>query len=532
MVRIASHCAVWLAVIASTIEELAAGWRPLEDNAAIAIKALQSLSLHPPLVGLASSAATGSGHVIYDPGPLLFYSLALPVHVSPTYGLLIGAMVIIGIALSLAIESAWSTGQWVGGAIMALAVLDLWWLMPSVFESLPWNAFLPLLLLPSIVLLAWAVALGRTGWWPVLVVIASLAAQSQLLFVAPAAALTGTALVLGGFATWRAEVDGSDARDGGKHVASGAWRRWRWVLVGFAVGGFCWAAPLIQETGSNGNLSALGASRGLPTLGWRAGLRQAGQIFSGRPLWATRLPSSAAGLFGLFARPQVWQGALALCLLVLTSIAALLKGRKALGTLAVIATIATLSVVVTFAAYPRKNLFSLGYLINIIWIVNILEWSVLLWALSVILSDLWRLAGARPLQWSLSEPVLAIGLVGLLGLVAFAGLRSVSNSPKDVNWNHAEASVTDRATAAIERLVPKGPVRLDVEASAAFPQNVILGNNLSEAIAYRLLVDGWSPGVGPLTETYTGLELQQGGHFPKVLVTVVDGRVSTVRRQR
>src|SRR5450631_3223331 len=51
IVRWASHGLVWIALLVPMASELARGWRPHSDNADIAARAYQSLSLHPPLVG-------------------------------------------------------------------------------------------------------------------------------------------------------------------------------------------------------------------------------------------------------------------------------------------------------------------------------------------------------------------------------------------------------------------------------------------------------------------------------------------------
>ena len=82
IVRWASHGLVWIALLVPMVSELARGWRPDSDNAAIAARAYQSLSLHPPLVGMTTVA--GNGHVLFDPGPLMFYLLAVPVHLDPS----------------------------------------------------------------------------------------------------------------------------------------------------------------------------------------------------------------------------------------------------------------------------------------------------------------------------------------------------------------------------------------------------------------------------------------------------------------
>ena len=129
--------------------------------------------------------------------PLMFYLLAVPVHLDPSRGLFWGATLLCGAVLSLVIEAAWSVGLWVAGTVVAFTTLDLLWLTPTVFENLAWNTFFPVPFLVAAVVLAWVVALGRVRWWPVLVFVASVAAQSHLTFVIPSVVLTLTALIFG-----------------------------------------------------------------------------------------------------------------------------------------------------------------------------------------------------------------------------------------------------------------------------------------------------------------------------------------------
>ncbi|MGH8995049.1 MAG: hypothetical protein ACRDYB_03285, partial [Acidimicrobiales bacterium] len=141
-VRIASHAAVWSAVLVPTLVELARGWRAFGDDAAIASRSYQVFSMHVPLTGLASAASFQTGHAVFDPGPMLFYLLSAPVRIDPAHGLMWGAALWAGIALSVAVEAAWSVARWVGAAVVAFVVLDLLWLTPQVFDNLPWNAYL------------------------------------------------------------------------------------------------------------------------------------------------------------------------------------------------------------------------------------------------------------------------------------------------------------------------------------------------------------------------------------------------------
>jgi hypothetical protein len=512
LVRVASHLAVWLAVVVPTVQELIAGWRPLDDNAAIAVRAYQSLSLHPPLVGQATAAAVGTGHALYDPGPLLFYVLALPVRISPTYGLLIGAMILVGLVLSVAIEAAWSAGQWVAGALVALTVLDLLWLMPTVFQSLPWNAYFPLPFLLASIVLAWAVSLGKVNWWPVLVVAASIAAQSHLLFLVPAAALVGVALVFGLLRTRRVHPSGDRTdRSGGRLTV----RSLRWLIVGLGAGLLCWLAPLIQNMGPDGNLSALAGSGGQSEFGPGFGLSQVGQAVVSPPLWMTRPPDGFFTAFSFTHAPPPWTGGLVFGLLTLVTVAAFASRRRALGALGAVALATAAGFAYAFAIFPKKNTMSLGYLINPLWILTILELAVLVWGLVTLVGALVRGRHAPLLRPRAARAAGAGLLIVAMGAIAVVGLWSVSNSPTDVNWSAQEVAVVGRATAAIERGAPPGPVNVRV-----VPSEFILQHYVAESIAYRLVMDGWSPGLGPVPAIYTGLETPKGSRAPTFTVTL------------
>ena len=89
-VRLASHAAVWSAVLVPTLTELARGWRAFGDDAAIASRSFQVFSMHIPLTGLASAASFQTGHVVFDPGPMLFFLLSAPVRIDPAHGLMSG----------------------------------------------------------------------------------------------------------------------------------------------------------------------------------------------------------------------------------------------------------------------------------------------------------------------------------------------------------------------------------------------------------------------------------------------------------
>ncbi len=122
--RIVSHGAVWTAVLVPMFVVLTHGWTAGGDFASISIRAFQTTELPPPLVGMLSTAGT-VGHNIFDPGPLLFWMLAIPVRIDPAHGALWGAALLGGAAMSVAVEATWSTGRWLGCAIIGFCALDL-----------------------------------------------------------------------------------------------------------------------------------------------------------------------------------------------------------------------------------------------------------------------------------------------------------------------------------------------------------------------------------------------------------------------
>jgi hypothetical protein len=201
--------------------------------------------------------------------------------------------------------------------------------------------------------------------------------------------------------------------------------------------------------------------------------------------------------------------------LVLITVAAFASGRRKLGTLGVVAAATAVSLAAAFAIYPTKNAISLGYLVNAIWILTILEWCVLLWGVVSILQVLaQRLQLSLP-RLALSGAGLAVTLLVVCGCLGIVGLWSVSTSPAAVNWNIHERNATNQVTATIEREVPRGPVSIRVE-----PSELIVANYVAESIAYRLLIDGWSPVVGPGTAIYTGLPFSAQSRPPTFTVTV------------
>lgn len=514
IVRITSHSAVWIAIVTPMVVVLSKGWIAGGDDAAIAIRSSQTLSLHPPLVGMYSTAANSLGHPLFDPGPLLFWLLAVPVHIDPTHGLLWGAALVCGAALSLAIEAAWSTTLWLGCVAVAFAAVDLLWRVPVVVEHLSWNAYFPIPFLIATIVLAWVVGMGSLGWWPALVFVASVAAQCHLIFVLPAVLLALLAPVLGWMATGRPD-------------------RLRWLAVGVLVGAACWLAPLIQNFRTNGNLTALlHNNAGEKTLGLSFGLKMLAAAGAPWPIWLRREPSGFYDVFRFVSgNSPAWGVATAT---LLAAIAVLARRRnRPLSILSLVGLVCSLSLVLSFTIYPVRNLVSVLYLICTLWVVGIVVWIAVVWAAVVGVSALLRRyrwgpvpadVAERPRRPAALPALIAIGAVVLTTIAGLWSLRSVELGDSVIGWAPNDTVVEQRVAHEVEHLVPRGPVVVQV---TTVPSNSLSSLWIPEGVAWILMTDGWQPGLPPIGEAFTGLHPLPGS--AAVHVTVDGTRIVAVQ---
>jgi len=475
-VRIASHIAVWVTVLASAGIEAADGWRPVGDNAAIASRAFQTFSAHPPVVGMLSTAG-GSGRALFDPGPLLFWLLAVPVRLDATQGMLWGAAVLAGVVLSVAIEAVWTTQLWVGCGVIAFAVADLFWLTPSVFENISWNAYFPIPFFIATLALAWVVASGRFGWWPVLVFTASVAAQAHLLFSIPCAALALIAPLLG--------------------LAVGARpRRLRWLWIGLGVALACWIVPILQQLfGKSGNLSALaGSQSGQAKFGVSFALSLLGRVALPSPVWLAHQPTTTAGLITFETAAKQATGVAVLVVLGATVVWGRITRRSPLAAAASVSLLASVAVLISFAIFPTKNYLNLFYLLDLLWPLGIMIWATVAWGVVSVVSDT-------------------------------GGLQRFTPTEQTVSWDAVDAASVINIARAVERVAPEGPVALTVVNG---PKSLLSGIWISEGVAWKLESDGWAPGVNPIESNYTGLVIPKGTVYRLVTVTMDGTRVVSV----
>jgi hypothetical protein len=500
---------VWTMVLVPTLIDLADGWRPVRDDAMISIGSYRVFSGQSPLVGVWSLASQGMHHAFFDLGPLLFWLLAVPVHLDPNHGALWGAALVCGASLSLAIEAVWSVKGWPAAVAIAVVVADVGW-QTQMFTDLVWNPHFGLVFLIASAATAWVVASGRFGWWPVVVVFASVAAQSHLVYAVTAAILALVAPLV--------------ALTYGHRPP-----RWRWLPVGLMAGVACWILPFVQEvSGHPGNLSLiLDSRRAQPPVGFEFGFHALATAVAPHPIWLTQypyLPSAANGTPQYLGSHAVGWGFFALGLLVVIALWAWRAGRRELSALAVVGAVAAVGTVASFAAFARDKVVLSGYLINLLWVVGMLIWIIALWAVGDLAAvGIRRVRGGhhrvqgrvpvrRGLEWAALLLLVAAGVAGLRTLVP-AAHGQAAETRSDSPLNHAVAR-------SVEHSVPPGPVIVVVQ-PAAFGPRYGYDNIDFWGVALVLLEDGWRPGLqdsffGPATH----LSVPPGARWPKVIVHV------------
>jgi hypothetical protein len=505
------------------IVSLARGWIPTGDDAAIAFRALQSFSLHPPLVGLLSSAGLGLSHHVYDPGPLLFWLLAIPVRIDPDHGALWGAALIAAAAMSVAIEGLWRRGAWIGGVLMALVLVDIAWSAPQVFENPMWNAYFPIPLLIAGIALAWLVGTGSYGWWPVLVFVASVAAQCHLIYALPSVGLALAAPSIG-------------------VLLCGRPTRNRWFFGGLIVGVLCWVSPLLQEVGSNGNLSAIAtANSGRSTLGLGYGLRALARSAAPHPIWTIHQPVTGSAAMALAGTSSALVGIVVLVVLAGLGLLALRSGRREPAILCFLMLVLAFALVVTFAVFPTADIADLLYLTIVYWLVGPAVWIAALWAF-------WSIGGAvlarrrvdaaeggLPLadgdvtrdedpvrRHARPAAVLGVALVTLVTIGVVVGIHQEAGFQPAIlaEWSQSMVTTIDHGATAVEVVVPRGPVQVrskekQVGGDAGFTEIWT-----DEGLAWRLHTDGWLPGFFSFESAYTGLQVPPRRPFYRVTLTL------------
>jgi hypothetical protein len=507
MARVGSHLVIWTVVLVPTVIETIRGWRPLwPDDATITLRSYQVLSLHPPLVGMHSDVGV-PGHILYDLGPLQFVLLTVPIHIDHLQGALWGSALIVGLVLSVAVEAMWSVRRWLACVFVALAVADLAWTVPSVFGHQLLNANFGLVFLLASIVLAWAVALGSYGWWPVLVFTASVTVQAQLFYALVAVSLVIVCPFLGG---WH----------------SGRPRRFRWLMIGVGVGIVCWLPTLIQEVfGSFGNLTGVLSARSQASLGFAFGLRNLGGIAWPGPL-PVRQYDPYTSYSALGAGPAV-AGVVVLIVIAVIAGVAWRYRRKDLAALATIGLICSVCVVVDFASVPRINVDSLSWLVPMLWLVAYLWWLTVVWAVIEVVraQSLQRVSlSGRP------SPSSVVGV--LIGALVVIGLVSIWRLPSQSSVNPVspeESTQVSNVVRTVASKIPPGAVTLKfwpTPLTYLSPEGYV-EYQYGQAILWQLTAAGFEPLMQPFFTKLSGITYPRDRTSPTVNVIMTDDKWSS-----
>jgi uncharacterized protein (TIGR03382 family) len=497
--RIACHAAAAAAFVAALVADLARGWRPTGDDAIIAQRAWGVFSAHPPLVGQFSQAS-GSIHAIYDPGPLIFWLLSLPVRVDPVHGVLWGSTLLCLIGVALAVEAAWAFKGATAAGVVVVVIAVVATTQSFVVVNPAWNISIGVVWFITATALTVTVASGRLRWWPVLVGAASIAAQSHLEFAPAAGGLIFVGLGLGLARRPRP-------------------RRWWWLAGGLGIGALCWAAPLVDQfTRHPGNLTLLWDRFGHgPTMGTTFGFQALGAAVGPHPLWVARQNRGTnvdafLGLLGHINGQSELFGVAILASVALVAAAGWLLRRRRIATVASVVLFVAAMAVWVFASLPRTSILTIIYSDIILWPVGMLVWVVWLWAAAGLGTVAFRAARRRllrPARASVAEPAvdgrvepgggqrddapvavpapsagrletagrlvaaLAVVLVGAAGATVAAS--TVSDPHLGVLGGWSSIDLVPAAAAAVDRARPQGPIAIyavgfngDIDYSVAY----------------------------------------------------------------
>ena len=494
-VRLAPHLLVWTLLLTPAIRSLARGWRPLADDASIALGAWTTFSLHFPLVGIGTGAGTGPTgmQTTSNPGPLELWLLGPFVHLDPGQGALIGSALLCAAVLSVTIHVLRkTTGSW-AAVIFALVVADLAVVSPTPFVDPVWNSNFAFFWFLGFLGIAFAVGQGNLRYLPLLVFFGSVTIDSHLLFLPSVAIVLVAAPVLGWFL--RRPTD----------------YRWLWWTGGVAF--VCWIAPVCQQLfGAHPNISALLSSGGVGatdktrTFGFVFGLRALSRAASLNPIWASPrsiLPLPSAG--------DVSQRNLVLCLVLpaLIGIGVIAWKRKQahVCSMAVITTGSTVGLVLMYSRIPTNYFLSFTWVNLLIWVVGICIWLTFGLTAITAAKEFDLIPSVR-----ISERTRQISVLAALAIATIVGtlVAVFPYGNQGFLLDFAGATRVNTMAAIIEQQVPQGNVGLAIQYKGNdFFQTV----EDEHGIAYLLRTAGWTPGMAPNANGVLGLPIRRKSPF-------------------
>jgi hypothetical protein len=272
---VAAWCFAILPIITATWNAIRNHWRPIGDNAFIAMRANDVLSSHHPWLGTWSSASIDAGTMINHPGPLLFDSLWPTVKV---FGGQVGVALGVALVNMLAVTTITVFSFRRGGRRTALAMLvataAVIYTMGSALLFDPWNPHILMLVCMAMLVTAWGIALGDRWALPVYIALASYSLQTHLGYAYFVPGVLAAAFATGWLVA-RTCPGGS---------------RWlpqrRTLVISVLTGVVLWSQPLWEQfTGpGEGNMGRLlGAGGTGPKIGPGLATRLISDVFTGAP---------------------------------------------------------------------------------------------------------------------------------------------------------------------------------------------------------------------------------------------------------
>lgn len=458
------------------------GWAPTGDEAVIAWRSWDVFAGPSPLLGQFTQASASSPTPVYDPGPLLYWVLAVPEHLFPRVGAAVGSLGWSAVCLVVAVVAAGRAGgARAAGAAAGGLLLVAWSVAGAAGESPVWNPYAALLPFAALLVLTVVVLGGRPGWVPAVALLASFVAQAHLMYAGAAAGLLLLAVVVGTVDLRR--------RPGRQQLEV--------LVAAVAVLGACWWPAVVQQlTAGQGNLSALldAVLAGGPTVGWRQAAGALGDALGPWPAWlrpdpGLRLPSAPP------STAAVVTGALALLAVTGVLLASAMHRRRGVAALAATALVAGLGTCWAVAGIGVSTGGSYAYIRYGLWPVSLLVEATLAAGLvSLVPSHGGRVArravgGRRPMAAGL-----AVLLVGAFVLTVGAGMSAAHRAGLGADRPRgAGVAMADRLAALVGPPLSPGR-RLVVGVAEPGGLGTVA---LMTATGYRLRTEGWVPALLP-----------------------------------
>lgn len=488
------------------------GWRPIGDEAAVAVLAGDVLSARTPLIGMPSTLHTTAS--VDDrpahPGPMLFWALAIPDRLSGSSpaGILFGtALVNAASILVVGLVVARLTGPRVASGVLALVIAMTCSLGYRLVVD-PLNLTAALFPLLAACVLAWAAGAGAPRSLLGVAGFASFVSQAHLIFapVAVAMVVAGAAGAAVGFV--------ASARRGEP------WRR-EAKITGVGTGAVllaCWSFPLWQQlTNRPGNLwnvaTGLAGNPGERPLGLGWSLRFNLQSIGVPPVFASRFGDLATSWSALdLVRMQ--SGTLVVVALVSVLVLGIRRRDRVVAAGAAVATVALVVNTAVFARMPDFGPISPGAppIIRTVqmWPVGCLVWCAL------------AVSAARLVR--LPDPVrLGAFVVAVAGLAAAPVIMmlTASHTAADADYSDTQ-DVVGRLAAQMEPML-----RRDQPYYITLAGDILGGGDAEFGLIRELTHLGFDPRVAS-DNVYLGrahaappgaarLALQAGGASPPIL---------------